>query len=390
MTHILYIISAARSPQAVRNMEKDDFSFSPVWITEKTNTHDFGSDPVRFVDSLADYAAVAQQAVALGSSYAITGVVNPFETGAPAAALARASLGLPGPTVNQVINFSNKYAMKVLFRNAGLPTTDFALIESQDQLRHSCQSWGGSAVVKPLYGGGSAGVMLLSSGDIDECVQELSLPVLAERPCAIATEYHVDCYVNDDERTFMVSKYFQPQLHSVTQQQGYMSLMLAPTDPRVDTLLSLHQQLIDHSGISHGVFHTEFFELESGEFLISESGLRPAGGAIPHVFEKVTGIDLYRGHHRAQTVQPGYRPPHSSGHSGLLWGHCALPLNGLSPRVREQIEAIDQVVDVRENPVSATGAFLSASNGGFVFFCAPSHAELVDVASQLHVLLTAA
>lgn len=365
------VLSKARA----RHPMADRLLGAVVWVTEQGNPHDFGGDPVLVIDSVHDPSAVEQALAVVCAAGPVVGVVSPFETGASATAYARSTLGLPGPGFDTVIRFTDKHRMKVFFRDVGLPHAPFALLADREAVARFLEEHG-AVVLKPRYGGGSQGVRRISC--MEELPAETAFPVFAEAAVDIAREYHIDTVVRGGMIYSVASEYLEPMLLSARQEIGYGSVTLPGDGVLTGQLLDLTDRMIVAAGTPAGVFHTEIFALSSGELILSETGYRPAGGGIPRAIQLATGGDLVAAHFSASCGRED---------SGFTWertrlvGHLALPVTGISDKVRATLRGRDDLLDLVENPTGPQAQFLSASNGGCVYL------EGTDVAALREELL---
>ena len=103
----------------------------------------------------------------------LDGVLSFSESGVIPVSLAAQHLGLPGNTMSAALRARNKFLMRRAFSDAGLAGPKVALVRSAADIFAHLQAWGGEAVLKPLSGSSSYGVVRLSAGDSRTKVKEV-------------------------------------------------------------------------------------------------------------------------------------------------------------------------------------------------------------------------
>ena len=211
---------------------------------------------------------------ALSDVARFTGVIALSERAAPAAAYLRTYLGIDGPSFDAVMNNTNKFAMKRRFRAVGLPTADFVLASSPEQVIRAGSALGLPVVVKPVFGSGVDATVVVREADefastrIQDHLHRLAdplttsekeFPVLVERFLEVTDEYHCDGYVVDGEVRFsQVSRYLCPAMEYSSNVFG--SYLIDPADPAAREVLSMHERAVRATGVERGVTHFEVIE----------------------------------------------------------------------------------------------------------------------------------
>lgn len=353
------------------------------WVTECGSTADFPQGRVKYVESVHDLNAVEAAVAHFVAEYHVVGALSPFETGYPATAYARTRLGLPGPDLTQTLCFTDKFRMKRMFAGAELPHTRFLLAATAARVREQLQAFG-RLVLKPRFGGGTFGVVMLHTqmpnDEVDRIVEEQPYPVLVEKAVDIVCEYHVDTWVVDGRSCSVIGKYLEPALESARAQIGYGSVMLDSSDPHWNALRDLDRRLVMESGVRNGVLHTEYFLTSEGRIIVSESAMRPGGGGIVRGVQLATGVDLFDIHFAASI---GARPTNTKWHEPhQLVGHLALPFAGLTQAQRRALTQIQGVIEITASPTMQPQIFLAGTNGGFVYVSAESPQDLEEKLRQ--------
>lgn len=326
---------------------------------------DGGTVPTIFVDSVDNGPAVAEAARRAGAQ----AVITPYETGLPAGAYARKVLGLPGTGLRAALACSDKWLMKRRFRAAGVPTMPFWLARNSAELQHLVQREK-QVVVKPLFGGGSAGVQRLSASDgpqgdapAGSDMRKSAFPLLVEKAADIEAELHADGVVRDGRMMWVaVSRYGEPMLDSARARRPYSSTVLDPQDPLAVACQVYATHAVAAVGLRDAVFHLELFDTPSG-MKVSEIACRPAGGGVPRGVELAWGVDLVRA---SWACDCGLQPHIMPVFQGPVT-HSAL-LDTPTPEAAAAVRDMPGVLDVYATSSTATtGVFYSASSAGFLF-----------------------
>lgn len=128
----------------------------------------------------------------------LDGIVTFCELAVPLAARLSERLGIPGNSPEAVDTARNKHAARACMERAGLPTPRNALIKTEADLAEAAEHVGFPAVIKPISGAASIGVIRVN----DRQQLETSF-----KRCA-AAEHATSC---------------ARAIHSCTAQMGYMS-----------------------------------------------------------------------------------------------------------------------------------------------------------------------
>lgn len=361
-----------------------------------------GSDivhPGTQVSGMQAFSAVLKAARAAK----VRAVITPFETGLPAGAFVRTLLGLPGTGMEAAIRSTNKYVMKQCFSAAGIRTANFVRVENQQQLTLARQRLNDEVVIKPLFGGGSAGVTRLVPGIPAE---EIEFPILCEQALRVEAEFHMDGVINDGTVMFAVaSQYGEPMLSSAKAMRTYSSRILDQGSDIAQACLRLSEEAVEAVRLRTGVFHAEALLTTDGLYL-GEIACRPAGGGIPLALELSSGINVTRyswaadcGHEAAVDIPSVVKN---------IW-HVALP-EGLTSTQRQRLSGIpghlctttplevkslippqkETQLDVHKDPSQGVvqretkKVFYSATNAGCTYFDVDLNQ---DAPTQVRILL---
>jgi len=228
-------------------------------------------------------------------------LVTLFERHQATGGYLRGILGLPGRDFATAVNLSSKLAMKRRYRSAGIPTSDFDVAFTLEEVKTIAGTLGWPIVVKPIMSSGCSNVVafhdsaelekFLASDSRAAAMAALDMPFIVERFVDMIDEYHCDGVVSDGTITFVsASRYLQPLLGCSDDRNG--STLLPSSDHDAQAIFELHARVVAALGMRDGVTHLELFKTESG-FLAGEIAGRVAGGGIPEAILLRHGVDLW-------------------------------------------------------------------------------------------------
>lgn len=257
------------------------------------------------VDNLNDPSASTRSVLEQCDCNSYEAVIALSERAAPTAAYLRDYLGLEGPSFHTVMNCINKFTMKRKFRKQNIPTANFRLASSIEEVSQSGNQLGYPIIVKPIIGAGADATKIFNSSaelDTEESnlfferlrhpitTSEKEFPVIVESFENVKIELHCDGYVENGKINFVqVSQYLKPIIQ-YSSGGVYGSFTLQHSDPLAEQVLQMHEQAVQAMGIVHGITHFEVFLTDKG-LLAGEIACRPGGGGICKM------LQLYRGFH---------------------------------------------------------------------------------------------
>lgn len=394
MTHTLLVVSGKRVVPDTLLRHTGIGTLSVVTEFGHPDLYDIAErvETVADINSNADVFAAAAR---IHDGRPICFVLAPYETGLPAGAYVRTLLGLPGIDFRTAVAFANKYVMKRLTDRAGLRVTPHALSGSVERSHAIADEFGYPVVLKPSYGGGSAGVVVCTNEeDVDRWWQAFgnTLPgglATIEQKVDILEEFHIDALVLDEKVEFaVVSRYLEPMLSSTERRKPYGSYQLPAGYGYSDELIELHKKTVQSLGLRDGVTHLEVFRVQNG-WVVSEIACRAGGGGVARAVHSNHGVDLFEASVR---LSLGMKPEQttSSAAPDTFFGHTALSMPpGRVTRISRP-EAFAQVpgivsaeVSVQEGDV-ITDSFLSASGSGWVEVASHSEEGIVAALHDVH------
>jgi biotin carboxylase len=200
------------------------------------------------------------------------------------------------------VNFRDKSVQKRLIKSAGIPVTDFIVIEDLRSLPADLEVPEQGGVLKPIAGAGTMDtVMVRTREDIEQFANRLrsarsSLRTFQLERYVKGRELIADGVAHEGEVVFCcLGEYSEPCLTTVAEQKV---LCMRRLDPAEDEALyakcaPVIDQAIGALGPLDGVFHMELFEdADSGDILFSECAARRGGGLTQEEVQAKFGVSL--------------------------------------------------------------------------------------------------
>ncbi|KFM27308.1 Carnosine synthase 1 [Auxenochlorella protothecoides] len=247
----------------------------------------------------------------------LDGVVSFSEMAQPLVARLIEKLGLPGNSSAAVDSARDKHATRRCMSEAGLPTPRNFLITREDELDAASQLVGYPAVIKPIHGAASLGVVRV---DDHEALLRAYARVRREMGSVRVHSGIVEQMASDDEgegnftTTLMMEEYLDgpevdvdvvfsegqavygavtdnwPTLEPYFNETGSNSPSILPSAQQRE-LLELGVASVKALGFDMGVFHVECKYTSRGPRLI-EVNCRMGGGPVRNMNLLVWGVDL--------------------------------------------------------------------------------------------------
>ena len=265
--------------------------------------------------------AIKEARAALGGD--LDGVVSFSEMAQPLVARLAEKLGLPGPAPSVVDAARDKHATRQCMAAAGLPTPRNLLIEKEEDLAAAAKHVGFPAVIKPIYGAASIGVLRVDSeealrtgyarvrrelasasvvdgallggdaagdaepeGNADTWIQTtVMMEEYLDGP-----EVDVDLVMSEGQAVYGAVTDNWPTLEPYFNETGSNSPSILPSQQQRE-LLDLALRSVQALGFEAGVFHVECKYTSRGARLI-EVNCRMGGGPVRNMNLMVWGVDL--------------------------------------------------------------------------------------------------
>lgn len=258
----------------------------------------------------------------------LDGVVSFSEMAMPMVARLAEKLGLPGNPPSAVDDARDKHATRRIMAEVGLPTPRNFLIEESSQLKEASDHVQYPAVIKPIYGAASIGVVRVDSfEDLQRAYARVTKELASARIVAGALEQGGDDDAADGEEangggnasgwirtTIMMEEYLDgpevdvdvvlsegqavygavtdnwPTVEPYFMETGSNSPSILPTYQQRE-LMELSVKTVQALGFVSGVFHVEGKYTSRGPRLI-EVNCRMGGGPVRTMNQLVWGVDL--------------------------------------------------------------------------------------------------
>jgi biotin carboxylase len=259
------------------------------------------TDPYNSIRLLADVTAHCER-----EGVMFDGVGTFWEHTVTQTADLAAALGFPGiPPGAARRSSANKLLMRRRCREAGIAVPPFKVLRGLDELEGALAGFPTPAVVKPVFGDDSFGVMKLESAvGVAAAVAECRRTWSRERrafenfpdlwlleqylPGAMAS---VDGIVQDGRLQLagVVEIGMGPEPR-FTQSANWLPSRLSPA--QVEGCLSMTRRVVTALGFDQCGFHCELRVPRQGDPALVEIAARLPGGLIPEAYHRAYGIDL--------------------------------------------------------------------------------------------------
>ncbi|MEU7723860.1 hypothetical protein AB0B78_01135 [Streptomyces sp. NPDC040724] len=248
------------------------------------------------VHRFEDYSApdAGARIVELARRFAATRIASLNEVDVLRAAAARQLLGLPGQDIAGAVAFRDKYVMKSLVSAAGVPVAPMRRVPCAPRGAIAAGRLRYPLVVKPIAGGGSVGVQVLTDPRQWEGVTTPG-PLLVEEMVDEASFYIVDGLMKHGRATLPVPLQMGSGNFTYATGDQPVAGYSLPRDGGLFTELTVFCDEVLRilpPVTEETAFHMEIFRDRAGRLLLCEVACRPGGMGHPSTFRTVTGVDL--------------------------------------------------------------------------------------------------
>ena len=216
----------------------------------------------------------------------------------------REFLGIHGVTVSVAERFRNKWIMKNTAQEIGIPMTKYQLIDADTQVDDLIEYLGLPILIKPISSSGARNISIVSTKAEYSRFKENTFTSCATSEQEIRSQFSAGI---SDKRSYLAESLITgtemsvetftkdgiPFFHNSTEYLHIWRKSMVPADlgPSLkNTILELNDKLITHFGLDSGMTHAEFYLTDNGP-LFGEIALRPPGGYLMNLIEKVYGFD---------------------------------------------------------------------------------------------------
>ncbi len=210
------------------------------------------------------------------------------------AARVRQSLSIPGHGPEQVAVYRDKARMKEVLQEHGLAVPPFARSTSLEQALHFADEVGYPVIVKPVDGAASIGVARANDAQaLRALLSDVDLRRYEVEAFIQGQIYHIDGFTEADGSVpfQVVSRYINSCLDFASAQPlGSVILQASELRTRIE---AFSQSCLKALGLTTSAFHLEIFVERDGSLVFLEVGARVGGSEVPHLINKVFGVNLY-------------------------------------------------------------------------------------------------
>ncbi|MGN8248971.1 ATP-grasp domain-containing protein [Pseudomonas sp. SMV7] len=289
------------------------------------------------------------------------------------AAQVRQALNIPGHGPDEVAVYRDKARMKQVLQEHGLAVPAFTRCQSLAHTLAFAAETGYPLIVKPVDGAASIGVVRVD--DERQLLAALDGLDLARHEVEAFVEgqvYHVDGYTDGTGQVPFqaVSRYLNSCLDFARRQPlGSVLLQASPLRTRI---ADFSRQCLQALGLRDTAFHLELFVREDGSLVFLEVGARVGGSEVPHLINRVFGVNLYEHWLKNLLGEPAALPDQDGDPSGgwlIIPKPQQLPCRVLeAPSQRTRVASLWRELLPQPGEVLEAGGGYDALQGGrFIF-----------------------
>ncbi len=223
-----------------------------------------------------------------------------WEPGMILAAKVRASLGVPGMTVEQTIPFRDKVEMKRVLEAAGIRTPRHARVRSKTDCWDAAERFGFPLIIKPVAGAGSADTYPLhEAADLDAALKKMGhIDEATVEEFVVGEEHTFDTVCASGNILYENVAWYRPTPLAAKLNEWISAQATCLRDidrPEIKIGRDLGRQVLTALGFQSGFTHMEWFRTAKGEAVFGEIGARPPGARLVHLMNYASDADLFRG-----------------------------------------------------------------------------------------------
>ena len=211
------------------------------------------------------------------------------------AARVREALGIPGHGREEVAVYRDKARMKEVLAEKGVRVPAFARCESVEQALRFADTASYPLILKPGDGAASIGVLRIGSRDeLQSQLEKVDLSRYEVEEFIEGEVYHVDGFADTDSGVpfQVVSRYVGSCLDFV--QGAPLGSAIVQQSPLRERIEAFSSRCIAALGLAGTPFHLELFVQADGSLVFLEVGARVGGSEVPHLLNKVFGVNLFK------------------------------------------------------------------------------------------------
>jgi len=223
-----------------------------------------------------------------------------WEPGVELAAKLRASLGIPGMSVEQAYAFRDKERMKEVLDAAGIRTPHHARARTTDEVREAAERIGYPLIIKPIAGAGSADTYPIRDAEELEQGVELTrhVPEVSVEEYIEGEEFTFDTICANGDVLFHNIAWYQPKPLLMRLNPSLTPRTVVLRDTGIDEVVGgrdMGLAVLRALGFGSGFTHMEWFRTPKGEVVFGEIGARAPGARLVHAMNYSCDTDLFTG-----------------------------------------------------------------------------------------------
>ncbi|TDF84096.1 acetyl-CoA carboxylase biotin carboxylase subunit family protein [Pseudomonas sp. H9] len=306
------------------------------------------------------------------------------------AARVRKTLNIPGHGPEQVAVYRDKARMKEILHAQGIAVPAFSRCQSIEQALAFAEFVGYPVIVKPLDGAASIGVAKAADAQtLRSLLAEVALERYEVEAFIQGQVYHIDGFTDAlGQVPFqVVSRYVNSCLDFASHQPlGSVILQSSPLRTQIE---AFSKRCLQALRLCDSAFHLEVFVTPEGEVVFLEIGGRVGGSEVPHLINKVFGVNLYEHWLKRQIGTPIVVPASMQDLSGgwlVIPKPAQLPCRVIQahttgPAVPSLWRAL---VPKPGQVLEAGGSYDALHSGRFIF----TDANEADIERDIHQVIT--
>lgn len=210
------------------------------------------------------------------------------------AAWVRQTLNIPGHGLEQVAVYRDKARMKEVLQEHGLAVPPFIRCSDVEQALEFADAVGYPVIVKPVDGAASIGVAKVEDAQaLRVILSEVDLGRYEVEAFIQGQTYHIDGFTDDSAGVpfQVVSRYINSCLDFANAKPlGSVILQSSELRTRIEVFSESCLRALD---LRNSAFHLEIFVEADESLVFLEVGARVGGSEVPHLINKVFGVNLY-------------------------------------------------------------------------------------------------
>ena len=339
--------------------------------------------------------AVASLAGDLGRPARLLGALEELQV--PLAEV-RERLGIEGMGIEAAQNFRDKFRMKRVLRQAGIPCARAGLAEDRGRAEELAEQIGFPLVAKPPAGAAARNTFRVDDAQAFREVLRV-VPPTAARPLLleefiVGEEHSFDSVCVHGTPVWHSLTHYRPGPLEVLENPWIQWTVLLPREvdhPRYDDIRHVGFGALAALGIGTGLSHMEWFRRTDGSVAVSEVAARPPGAQFTTLISYAHDLDFYGAWSRLM-IFDAFEPPPRRFAAGIAYLRGqgrgrVVRIRGLEQAQREMGDLVAEVRLPRRGQLPAS----SYEGEGFVVLRHPRTEVVAEalqrVVSTVHVEL---